>query len=125
MKVEFAEDIKHVKIQLNDTYSAEELEELIGGLAELRSAMEPSVPMRSPLTAEAPFTPFAIEDDPTFDLAKSKKTGVVRLLMRSSGMGWTAYDINPLNASTMAAWFRDNVVAVSALEESNIDTQPQ
>lgn len=125
MSLQVSEDSKTATIQINGTYSAQELEELIAELGALRSTMEPPVPLRSPLPPKEPFVPFAIEADPTFDVFKSKQTAVVRMLMRSSAMGWIAYDINPRNASTLASWFRDNVVAVPALEKVNLDSPTQ
>lgn len=126
MSIEISEDAKQARIQFSGTYSAEELEELISGLGELRSAMEPSVPMQSPLRTKSPFATIAVEEDPTFDiLPLPNQPGGVRLLMRSSALGWTAYDINPRNANTLAAWLRDNVVGVSTLEEADIKAPPQ
>ena len=126
MKIEISEDTKLAKIQLNDTYSAEELEELISGLGELRSDMSPSVPMQSPLATKSPFATIAVEEDPTFDIRPlPNQPGGVRLLMRSSALGWTAYDISPRNASALGDWLRDNCVGVSTLEEADIKSPPQ
>ena len=89
MKVEISEDSKRAKIQLNGTFSAEELGEIISGLGELRSAMEPSVAMQSPLRTKSSFATIAVEEDPTFDVYPlPDQPGGVRLLMRSSGLGW-------------------------------------
>jgi hypothetical protein len=81
-----------VKMELNGTFTAPELEEIIHELAKRRSAMQPAVP----LTREGAMhlgSAMLIEPSPRFVFA-TKADGGLRISLRNSGIGWLAFELS-------------------------------
>lgn len=76
-------DDRTVKLEVSGTFTAAELEEIIGTLAGQRSALQPPVP-DSPYGLEGNIT---IDEDGSV-IAKPLRDQRVRLWVRNAGIGW-------------------------------------
>ena len=106
------------------TLSAQELDVLISGLAEIRANTEPAVSSKRPDpndTKAALDTIVTMEDSPAMQ-AKLLRDGRIRLWARSSGFGWLAFNIDMRDATLLRDWFIANVQGDSDLF-SQSDTQ--
>lgn len=99
------------------TLSAQELDVLISGLAEIRAHTEPPVSPKRPDpndTNPALDTPVTMEDSPAMQ-AKLLRDGRIRIWARSSGFGWLAFNIEMRDATLLRDWFTANVAGESDL----------
>lgn len=85
-------------IQRAKALSTEQLEELIGELADLRATLYPQVTHSRPDPASGK-TP-AIQDDAEMIL-KGVRSGGVRFWFRSFGYGWLGFGISEQNSLTL------------------------
>jgi len=87
--MDLSPDKRTLRVALTAELSATEVDELIADLADQRAAMEPPVPIYPPLRGSE--TSIAMQDDPSVT-ARSLADGAVRLYLRSSGLGWLAFN---------------------------------
>ena len=88
-----------VTISLNGEFTAIELEEIIRDLAHARAGMTPSVPT-SLAGAVLVNATSLIEQTPNFQLS-TLVDGGLRIHLRSSGLGWLAFQLDAAQTSHM------------------------
>lgn len=108
-----------VRIEINKTLNAQELELLIHELAEKRSGMEPAVPRTRADAFQAPGAVALLEDEPSA-IAVRLKDGRVRLWMRNRGIGWQAFNMDIRNARALRDWLNTNIDGDSDLLSDQI-----
>lgn len=111
-----------VRIQIDKTLTAQELELLIHELAEKRSTMTPSVPQTRAEAFETPNAAALLEDEPSC-VAARLRDGRIRLWMRNRGIGWQAFNMDIRNAATLRDWLITNVDTHSDLFSDQVDHQ--
>lgn len=97
-----------VRIQIDKTLTAQELELLIHELAEQRSVMKPPVALTRAEAFETPNAVALLEDEPSC-VAARLKDGRIRLWMRNRGIGWQAFNMDTRNAAALRDWLIANV----------------
>ena len=90
---------RSARLNLPGTFSAGELEQLIGDLARARAMMQPGVPRDPEPTAEVPADP---QLDPRFFVSEAPDRGGVVLRLRDPGTGWRAYGLPYSEAGRLA-----------------------
>lgn len=110
--------MKHLEefLRLGKELTAQELDSLISGLAEIRAAKLPPVSSSRPTPEDESSidTPVTVEDSPAMQ-AKALRDGRVRLWARSSGFGWLAFNIELRDARVLRDWLTANVQGNSDL----------
>lgn len=79
-----------VRIELNGTFSATELEEVISDLAATRATLQPEVPATPPTLV----TDAQVETETLFKI-RTLATGGVRIWLRHVGYGWLGFTLSP------------------------------
>lgn len=112
--MEISEDKTLAQLQIAGAMNAQELDELISLLGELRSNMLPPVSAQRPNPLTQGDTPATVEDAPAM-MAASLKDGRTRIWARSAGFGWMAFNLRPIDAITLRDWLAANVQGDSDL----------
>ncbi len=87
-----------VRISLEGEFSATELEEIIGQLAQARAATGPAVPL-SPPTEMHP-RDILVQDETKFAIRKLANGGL-RFWLRNEGIGWLAFTMTATDATSL------------------------
>jgi hypothetical protein len=97
-----SDDKQNAAIEIDDTYSAIELEKLIEALSSVRATMLPAVPM-APATTIPSDDPAAAraQGDPCVQVAVARD-GLTRFWVRHAGLGWFAFNL-PVERAHMLA----------------------
>ncbi len=90
---------RSARLNLTGTFSAADLEQLIGDLARARAMMSPAVSRDPEPSAEAQGEPQA---DPRFFVSALPDRGGVLLRLRDPGTGWRAYALAYSEAGRLA-----------------------
>jgi hypothetical protein len=90
---------RSARLNLTGSFSATELEQLIGDLARARAMMTPHVPRDPEPGAEA-------QVDPRFFVSEAPDRGGVLLRLRDPGAGWRVYEL-PYNEAGRLAMLLD------------------
>ena len=90
---------RSVRLNLVGSFSATELEQLIGDLARARAMMAPGVPRDPEPSAEVPADP---QVDPRFFVSEAPDHDGVLLRLRDPGTGWRAYGLPYGEAARLA-----------------------
>lgn len=93
-------DKTSVHLQLEGTFTAQELDSLLRKLALLRAEMTPEV-VATRDDLEISGTEVLIEDKPAL-VIRARRGGGFRMWLRHRGFGWCGYQIDDLNANTLA-----------------------
>ena len=110
-----ADDGKTIRLEINSTLNAQQLDTLIHELALARSGMTPAVPT-SRDTAIKDGSLATIEDGQSAVIAR-RRTGGFRLWLRHRGFGWLAWEVDDRFARGMADYITANT---SAAEDINL-----
>ena len=92
------------RLDLHGSFSAIELEQLIGDLARARAMMEPGVPRDPEPAVDVQADP---QIDPRFFVSEAPDHGGVVLRLRDPGTGWRAYRL-PYNEAGRLAMLLDD-----------------
>ena len=92
-----------VRLELTGTFSAAEVEQLIGDLSRAREMMSPGGPRDPEPTVEVEADP---QVDPRFFVSEAPDGGGVLLRLRDPGTGWRAYGL-PYNEAGRLAMLLD------------------
>ena len=99
-----SEDGRSAAIEIKGNYRADDVEALIGRLAELRARMLPGVPM-APSECERADDPAAgrAGGDPCVQVAVMRD-GLTRFWVRHEGLGWFGFNLPVERARTLAQY---------------------
>ncbi len=99
-----SEDKRSAAVELRGSYSADEIEALIGKLSALRAQMLPAVPM-APGDANRERDPAAgrAGGDPCVQVAVMRD-GLTRFWVRHEGLGWFGFNLPVERARTLAQY---------------------
>ena len=100
MKTTMSDDRSCVAIRLDARLSAQELQDVIASLGEIRANMRPPVP-KDPQQAAACGDNAIVQADPHFVIALRAEGGF-RLWLRNAGIGWIALEIPEAKARALA-----------------------
>lgn len=100
MKTTISTDRTRVTIRLDATLSAQELQDVIAGLGEVRANMAPPV-ATNPIQAAERGDNAIVQADPHFVIALRAEGGF-RLWLRNAGLGWIALEIPEAKARALA-----------------------
>jgi len=115
MPMKTANDGKTIRLEINSTLDAGQLDTLIHELALARSEMTPAVPSnRDAAIKDGSLA--TIEDGQSAVIAR-RRDGGFRLWLRHSGFGWLAWEIDDRFARGMADYITANT---SAAENINL-----
>lgn len=102
-------------INLTGEFSAQELDEIIRTLAEVRAGMQPPVPS----TAPGPHSSEGIKVlHETMDSLVIRRLtgGRLRLYLRNSGLGWLAHDVSAQGAEGLARFLTKQIADEHTLQ---------
>ena len=102
--MKLSHDKKHLIYPDGSANDAEGVEKLIRVLVDLRSQMIPAAPRDAGGLGLA-----FVQGDPDIEVIP-RSDGQMRLITRTDGIGWIAYDLNPRNALEL----RDFLIAVTS-----------
>jgi hypothetical protein len=86
------------EININGTYTAEQIETLIVKLGTLREQMTPAVtPLLPDFNNAADTTSISVQNDFTY-VCRELKNGDIRLWLRHTGFGWFAFNLLRIKA---------------------------
>lgn len=104
--MKISQDGTSTRLDINEEFTAEQLDTLLRKLALTRAAMTPAVPAsREELDTEQNVL---VEDKPALSIS-ALQDGGFRLWMRHRGFGWLAYQIDNLTAAGISSYLSTRV----------------
>ena len=101
------DDKKQASLEIQGTYDAKGLEQLIAELSTLRGSMLPAVPVMPPMTNNAEDAAAArARGDPCVQVAVMRD-GVTRFWVRHGGLGWFGFNLPVDRANQLANYILD------------------
>lgn len=115
MKMTLNKEKNLAALYIDGNLNAQEMDDLISHMGELRSTMQPSVAQRrpSPRDPAAMTTPTTVEDSPAMMAAKLRD-GRIRFWARSAGFGWLGFNVIEQDALVIRDYLTINLPAVGS-----------